>query len=934
MSTEQMSFKLEELHTFLDNLPGGVGVYVYDRAAHHLTQVYLNDGYYRLIKARPAGRENLSGTHTVNAVHPEDRALIGARLEQAITNHTDFSATVRLLTGDQKTYVWANLHGRVVKNEGQLYTLYANIADVDEEVRKEREYEERFRMTMQQAGVTSWILDFKSKSVEIISDSGLFAPLLKTDNLPEIMVKSGRVHPKDVEAFKNLYVRLRAGETYVDAIIRFKSPDAEGKDRWWWGWLKYTVLKDVQGRPLRGLGTCQDITDKMEAEARYKEAVANRMAANNSLLGYIQLNVTSGIVEDFDQKDLLRKKLTKGMPIDAAMKNVAASLTDERERQRFLDFFTPKHLLSRFKKGETSFSMEYLRLMPDGKPTWVSTTTTMMEVLETKQILAYVYTENLTSDQLEQVVLQRSLGTEVDYVMYVDMESNMTVQTEFNGINTETHLEKEFTYENFLRNLELYEHVCPEDLERCERAFNLRAITGALSANPEYTFSYGVVTETGEQNIKSVRWFYLSSRKKHLVCVRRDITTISRVERQQRQALQKALQEARLANAAKSDFLSRMSHDIRTPMNGVLGLTRLALDEQDLLQVKNYLRKIQVSGEFLLGLVNDILDLAKVESGKLELYPEPYDQDAFIESITGIIEPVARAKNISFKVWPAATNLPLLVDKLRLNQIFFNLLSNAVKFTPAGGKVDFYMEGKILPQDKMLVCFRICDNGIGIKPEFLPHIFESFSQDPEMARASGRIGSGLGLAIVKNLVELMDGTVAVQSRLGLGTEFTVNLPCQIAAAQIKHRQGLARAAALQGRRILLAEDNKINAEIATKLLEKQGVQVEWVEDGTLVLDKVETAPENYYDAVLLDIRMPKLDGLATARRLRSLNRKDVLQVPIVALTANAFDEDIRRSLDAGMNAHLAKPLDPALLYQTLAELIGRREFSLGRPDRK
>ena len=925
MTIPKNIFKPEDLAGFIDNLPGGVGVYLYDRAAHHLSQVYLNDGYYRLIKASPEGREHLSGAHTVNAVHPEDRLLIGTGLEEAINNHTDFSATVRLLTGDQKTYIWANLHGRVVRTEGQLYTLFANIADVDEQVRKEQEYEERFRMTMRQAGVASWVLNFKDKSIEIISDTGMFTPLLKTDRLPEKLLENGRVHPDDVQAFRDLYGRLKAGADYADAIIRFKSKDMSNQDKWWWGWLKYTILKDVQGRPLRGLGTCQDITDKMEAEANYKKAIANRVAAKSSLLGYIQLNVTRGIVEDFDQKDLLKKKLVKGMSIDDAVNLVSGCLVDEGERQRFLNFFTPGQLMNRFRKGETSVCMEYLRLMPDGKPSWVSTTTTMMEVLETKQVLAYMYTEDLSVQQLEQLVLQRSLGTEVDYVMYVDLEGGMTVQAEFSGENTERHLEKEFTYENFLRNLELYEHICAEDLPRCRQAFNLNAITGGLAGPKEYTFNYGVRTQDGSQQIKSVRWFYLSSRKKHLVCVRRDITALNKMERQQRQALQKALTEARLANAAKSDFLSRMSHDIRTPMNGVLGLTRLALEEPDLAAVRDYLRKIQISGEFLLGLVNDILDLSKVESGKLELYPEPYSQTEFIKSITGIIEPLARAKGVQFKIWPGHVDAPLLLDKLRLNQIFFNLLSNAVKFTSAGGRVDFYMDGEWQPDGSLIAKFKVQDNGIGIKPEFLPHIFESFSQDPQTARDKGRIGSGLGLAIVKNLVELFGGTVAVTSKLGQGTAFSVVLPAKVAKLTATSATGTAVQADLRGRRLLLAEDNKINAEIATKLLQKQGMTVDWVEDGTLVLQKFESAPENYYDAVLLDIRMPKMDGLSTARYLRAMNRKDVVQVPIVALTANAFDEDIRRSLEAGMNAHLAKPLNPQELYQTLAELIGRRE---------
>ena len=227
------------------------------------------------------------------------------------------------------------------------------------------------------------------------------------------------------------------------------------------------------------------------------------------------------------------------------------------------------------------------------------------------------------------------------------------------------------------------------------------------------------------------------------------------------------------------------------------------------------------------------------------------------------------------------------------------------------------MDGEWQPDGSLIAKFKVQDNGIGIKPEFLPHIFESFSQDPQTARDKGRIGSGLGLAIVKNLVELFGGTVAVTSKLGQGTAFSVVLPAKVAKLTATSATGTAVQADLRGRRLLLAEDNKINAEIATKLLQKQGMTVDWVEDGTLVLQKFESAPENYYDAVLLDIRMPKMDGLSTARYLRAMNRKDVVQVPIVALTANAFDEDIRRSLEAGMNAHLAKPLNPQELYQTL-----------------
>ena len=396
-------------------------------------------------------------------------------------------------------------------------------------------------------------------------------------------------------------------------------------------------------------------------------------------------------------------------------------------------------------------------------------------------------------------------------------------------------------------------------------------------------------------------------------------------KRRFRRALARSEATRRLAeeaNRAKTEFLAKMSHDIRTPLNAIIGLTALSVDDvRDPDKMKANLSKVHSAGELLLTLINNILDMSKIESGKVELAPEPCLLSDFRESIGSIFEPLCAAKGVSFRITGDAFAKTVLVDKLRFSQLVCNIISNAVKFTDAGGSVTFDMncaraEGGLLPCD-----LTVADTGCGMSEEFQRKMFDPFVQEAGGEHANE--GTGLGMAIAKRLTELMKGSIRVESTKGVGTKILIHLDLPQVQTEARPVQtGRAEGAAtLRGRRVLLAEDNELNTEISTMMLQKEGMEVEHAENGLEAVEMFKASSDRPYDAVLMDIRMPLLGGLEATRAIRALDGAYAASVPIIAMTADAFDDDIRRSLSAGMNAHITKPVEPEKLYRTLKQFI-------------
>ena len=388
-------------------------------------------------------------------------------------------------------------------------------------------------------------------------------------------------------------------------------------------------------------------------------------------------------------------------------------------------------------------------------------------------------------------------------------------------------------------------------------------------------------------------------------------------------ALQLAVQRETKANLAKREFLFNMSHDIRTPMNAIIGFTALAqthIDDRG--QVEDYLKKISVSSQHLLSLINDVLDMSRIESGKVTLEAKPVHLPELVHELRDIIQAVVSKKDLSLTLDTVGVeNEDVIADPLRLEQILINVLANAVKFTPDGGQISLWIVQKdTAPAGYADFEFHIKDNGIGMSEEFQKHIFEQFARE-RTSTVSKIQGTGLGMAITKSLVDMMGGRITVKSEQGKGSEFTISLRFPIGEAKTGQTPPAAKASAFTGKKLLVVEDNELNLEIASTLLKEAGFEVDTAENGKIAVEKVEAASAGRYDLILMDIQMPEMDGYEATRRIRALPDAKKAALPIVAMTANAFEDDRKNALHAGMNGHIAKPLDIQKLFQVLSELL-------------
>ena len=390
--------------------------------------------------------------------------------------------------------------------------------------------------------------------------------------------------------------------------------------------------------------------------------------------------------------------------------------------------------------------------------------------------------------------------------------------------------------------------------------------------------------------------------------------------------MEDAAKRAQAASDAKSRFLFNMSHDIRTPMNAIIGFSDLLekhIDEKE--RVSEYIGKIRSSSELLLSLINYVLEMARIESGKAALKTEVGHFGQLLDAVQAAFEPAVMQKGLEFACSLHAEHKYVLCDKTKVREIIMNIVSNAIKYTPEGGRVTVTIsEHEADRPGYAAYGISVEDTGIGMSEEYLPHIFEEFTRE-RTSTESKVVGAGLGLPIVKALVDLMEGTIEVQSQVGEGTRIMIGLSFPIASeAQIKtsvEKRRELMAESLRGKRILLAEDNDLNAEIAMTILEECGVKTERAEDGAVCVKMLKEAPEHYYDAVLMDIQMPNMNGYEATRAIRGL-KNGYRKIPVIAMTANAFEEDRKKAFAAGMDGHIAKPVDMQLLLKTLEQIIG------------
>ena len=396
-------------------------------------------------------------------------------------------------------------------------------------------------------------------------------------------------------------------------------------------------------------------------------------------------------------------------------------------------------------------------------------------------------------------------------------------------------------------------------------------------------------------------------------------------EQKQKQLLMTAAEEADAANRAKSAFLLSMSHDIRTPMNAIIGFTNIALHQNTVSDIHDSLEKVQQSSNHLLSLLNDVLDFTRIESGKVTISPEPVDITQLTDNVQAIMNGLLYNRDLKFEVHRESPKNPyVLADVARIREVLVNLLGNAVKFTKDGGEITLDISSYPGADEKHIITrYVVRDNGIGMSEEFQKKLFDPFSQEDDANARTQYKGTGLGMAITKKYVDMMGGSIAVESKKGVGSTFTVEIPLELSEQVIQSEQKQHLHRDLTGIHVLMAEDNDLNAELATMILEDAGTTVTRASDGKEVVDLFKNHPRGTYDLILMDIMMPNMDGHQAAKAIRALGikRSDAVTIPIIALSANAFIDDIQESLDSGMNDHISKPINMEELIDTITKYI-------------
>lgn len=996
----------------------------------------------------------------MNCIHPDERQKVEEQVRYQLGRDGEFVVEYRMEKKDG-SYIWVHDVGRMAQDETGRPAVTSVCIDITEQKRAQDEvmriynnvpgavFRCRFDEAFSVIEANDGLFEFLGYTREEFKDKGnCLSAVVYPDDLPGLAEK--------------LNVQLKSGNTVQDER-RLVCKDGSVR------WISIKAQLFTEADEERYFYCVfVDITDAKHGQEYMKELYEKELtyfAELSSAEGSIQgrLNVTQDRMESYLTSSEFAVAAV-GTSYQETIENLARSAVEEADGERVLSELKREKVLADYGMGKSDYHFEFLRKKNGNGVFWASTSLRCYQNPETGDVISFFYTFDITEQKIQEQLLSKITELDYDIIAEVDMISDthrlISYDKDENTIPPQG---------KFQEDIRLF---ADQFIEVHARAAYLKKLSyeyihHQLELEESFSFITEVKDRHGIPRVKRFQVFYISKELKKICLAQIDVTDVVRQEQKQKEELAAALVAAEQANAAKSDFLSRMSHEIRTPMNAIIGMSTIAAQSiGDDEQVADCISKIGISSRFLLSLINDILDMSRIESGKMLLKSEKIPTEEFLNGLNSICYAQAASRGVDYEciVDPILDDY-YIGDAMKLQQVLINILSNAIKFTKEGGKVTFSASQRRRTKNDAVLRFIVNDTGVGMSEEFLPHIFEPFSQESTGTTALYG-GTGLGLAISKNIVDMMDGKITVRSIKEIGTEFTIDVKlgiteeekqrhnqtkqqynfshlktlvvdddvavCESAVVtleemgikaewvdsgrkavdrvqllyhegkyfdmilidwkmpgmdgietarrirsivgpdvtiiimtaydwiSIEHEAKMAGVNLMMskpmfksslisafsralgkkeeekqqtevieydftGKRVLLVEDNMINTEVAVMLLKNRNFAVDTAENGLRAMELFGKSEEGYYDAILMDIRMPIMDGLTAAANIRHLSNKDAKSVPIIAMTANAFDDDIEKSKAAGMNAHLAKPIEPNRLYQILYDFIYGKE---------
>ncbi|MCI2068030.1 MAG: response regulator [Bacilli bacterium] len=918
-----LQLKLEEekdsFAKTIDSIPCGIAVF--EKKNGVIRRILVNK-YTEEIKGVSKERlESEDFNSLFNRVWPSEKEMVIQNTKDVFTKG-EVSLTYRTLNPKTNEFVWMSRRGiSLTKADGSMLGFFSYF-EITNRIKMEeiiKEQKERYQLAISSANMDVWEYDVLSH--KIITNRGGKEYARSVDEFEHFISHLNSASGEKAQentAFKKVFKAIEEGDTSFNSAEYVMYLPQSGETRhvksFW------TIVFDDNHKPLKGYGINVDKTVEYMEKESYEREMQDLLTTNPNALCAFRLNLTKDSCIHANESSIYISRVLSSNTAEGFLGKLKNQIIDENGRAE-MEKHTRLKMIEDFDQGHKRFNITYQRYLEDGLIHWVTTFFSLIKNPLSQDIEAAIFSVDSDEVHKEQAVIQKVDADYYDFIAIVNIKTN---KIQFHSINENAKDIQAIcnaltSYQEMMSNY--FSLTMEKDKAEATIAqFEVPSLIKRIDTDGIFSSSISVKDEKGLTKIKQFKATYLDSSKSDLLITRADITKAVEEEQAKSLQLQKALDSAKKANQLKTDFLANVSHDMRTPLNGVIGYTQLALQSNDDKVRQDYLLKIKESSLLLLSLINDTLDLSKIETGETKINLSIIAPEEIVNEVITSVRPTIDYKKIKFTVKTSSKLDPwVYMDTQKVQEIFNNIISNAVKFTPVEGEIKVDISCVKTEEDYSTYRIIVQDNGVGMSQSFLNKAFEPFSQERNQ-NTRNIPGSGLGLSIVKKLVTLLKGTIHLESKEGQGTKVTVELPFKKSNDSGQTKQNNIKDYSLDGISILLVDDNQMNTEIAKTILEQKGSKVIAAQDGEEAIKVFEGSKEGSFDVILMDIRMPGMNGFEASKAIRSLMRKDAKSVPIIAMSADAYSDDIKRALAAGMDSYITKPVDVKKMCEEIARL--------------